>query len=162
MSLYNMVKGFNPFAAVALAIVGVKMDLVARFRDAWLSDDGLTITILTRTGGNNREDYVADNLMLQSLPGFQRDHDDDFDSTFAHFLYTVPEAFRADTATIAGFLAEFGDGAANQGPKAMVDAVRREMKPPLPDLKPDDPRVVAATAAYNQLVIKLKSLQTTQ
>ncbi len=100
MSLYNMLHGVNPLAGVLLKILGVSPDLVPRFRDCYFN--GEHIVIYTRTGGGNRDWYDepnADNTDgpwnsdLRELSGYLRDEDDDYDSTYALFYYSVPEQF---------------------------------------------------------------------
>lgn len=86
MSLYNAIMGFNPLASHVLADLGLTQDDVPRFRDAYITEDG-KLAILTRTGGANREDYAAENEKLRQVPGYIRDHDDEFDTTFAHWYF---------------------------------------------------------------------------
>lgn len=100
MSLYNLVHGRNPLSSLVLASLG-NPD-VPRYRDAWL-DDGC-LAIYTRTGGGNRDmyeiggDYQVEynpdgpfNDDLRAIPGFIRDEDDDFDSTYATFYFNIPD-----------------------------------------------------------------------
>ena len=97
MSLYNMLCGVNPAAGALLALLGLDHHNVPRFRDIYLreSEGGdPEIVLYTRTGGGNRGDYVAENQSLRKIPGFIGDWDDDFDSTFAHWAYRVPEEVR--------------------------------------------------------------------
>jgi len=54
------------------------------------------ITIYTRTGGANREDYVEDNKKLTEMPEYVIDYDDDFDTTFAYWVFKVPPEFEND------------------------------------------------------------------
>ena len=103
MSLYNMIHGFNPLAGVLLKVLDVTPDRIPRFRDCYFN--GEHIVIYTRTGGGNRdyydsrattdsEDYDGPfNEDLRALPGYVRDEDDDYDSTYASFYFTVPEQF---------------------------------------------------------------------
>lgn len=93
MSLYNMLFGTNAAAPVLLAMLGIDSGAVPRFRDCFLSEDRKQIIIHTRTGGGNREGYEDGNASLQGLPGYLRDEDDDFDSTYANFYYEVPAKF---------------------------------------------------------------------
>lgn len=113
MSLYNAIHGHNALAPVLLAMLGINPSNVPRYRDCWW--DGEHIVIHTRTGGGNREfydslesckdnypDYFNDdrptnenpsgpwNADLQALPTYVRDEDDDYDSTYANFYFSVP------------------------------------------------------------------------
>lgn len=112
MSFYNMIHGFNPLAPMVLAMVGVSQERVPRFRDAYWNGEHLCVH--TRTGGGNRDYYESEescrsnypeyfggkddpdgpwNEDLRALPGFVRDEDDDYDSTYATFYFDVPERF---------------------------------------------------------------------
>lgn len=91
MSLYNMLNGMNPIAGKLLSMIGIEPNSIPRFRDAWISKNFETITILTRTGGNNRGEYFLENAKMAENPNYLSDEDDDFDSTFAKFNYRVPE-----------------------------------------------------------------------
>jgi hypothetical protein len=104
MSLYNQLFGYNPYAPVLLAALGVSPSdahKIPRFRDIYLDTDG-SIIILTRTGGvRNREQYAAENTRIRDyLPGYLRDEDDSFDSTFARFYYARPECLTQETVDL--------------------------------------------------------------
>jgi hypothetical protein len=90
MSLYNMVNGVNPLAEFLLSAINLDLASIPRFRDVWLSTDLASVVVLTRTGGGNREDYEVENAAMAAHPGYLGDADDDFDSTFAKFRYTMP------------------------------------------------------------------------
>lgn len=113
MSLYNMLFGTNAAAQVLLAMLGTDANCAPRFRDCYLSEG--RIAIHTRTGGGNRDMYESEesaranypeyftgnddpcgpwNEDLRKLPGFLHDEDDDFDSTYATFYFSVPEQFK--------------------------------------------------------------------
>lgn len=106
--LYNMVFGDNPMSAWVLGALG--NPAVPRYRDAWLGDDCLVI--YTRTGGGNRDFYENEeacrnnypenfegdekpsgpwNDDLRAHPEYIRDEDDDFDPTYAAFIFRIPE-----------------------------------------------------------------------
>lgn len=91
MSLYNMIHGVNPLAGVLMKMLDITPGIVPRFRDCYFN--GEHIVIYTRTGGGNREEYGAENDAMCELPGYVRDEDDDFDSTYASFYYEVPQQF---------------------------------------------------------------------
>lgn len=128
MSLYNAIAGFNPNAAICMAIMGLHPKDVARFRDAWLSDDGEKITILTRTGGGNRADFMTENFLMTQQAGYVSDRDDTFDSTFAHFVYVVPHHFKKDTLILAHAMKKIGLSEDTQGPEMIVKRVAGELK----------------------------------
>lgn len=114
MSLYNMINGVNPATFFFLPMLGKHPDQYPRFRDCFIgtlenseetdqfglpkkktSDEDL-ISVYTRVGGGNREDYVDEIQELQNMPEYVRDFDDDFDSTFATFIFSVPEKWKDD------------------------------------------------------------------
>ncbi len=110
MSLYNMVCGTDPLAGPILGLLGFKsMNDIPRFRDAYLDDKvegDPTFVVFTRTGGGNRQTYELNdpehtpegpyNDDIRRMPGYIDDFDDDFDSTFAHFRFRIPDEVRAD------------------------------------------------------------------
>lgn len=96
--LYNMLAGWDP-ACVWLAPMLTDENpqyFFPRFRDCWLSDSGDAIEIFTRVGGGNREDYEYEIEALRDMPTYQRDYDDDFDCTYATFVFGVPDEWRQD------------------------------------------------------------------
>lgn len=103
MSMYNIVVGHDPAAKVVVAVLqeaGLDVNTIPRFRDAYVIPAGdrghnsTKLVILTRTGGGNRTDYQDENDALTRHGLYVSDHDDDFDPTYAHFLYDVPESRR--------------------------------------------------------------------
>lgn len=96
MSLYNMMNGANPAAGWLLDALSLEPASIGRFRDIWTDGELKTITILTRTGGGNREYHESDNAMLQAHPQYLSDEDDDFDCTYAKFHFTFPEEKRKE------------------------------------------------------------------
>lgn len=154
MSLYNMVRGYNPNASICCAMLGVDPRKVSRFRDAWLSDDGAQIVILTRTGGGNRDDYQGSNEEMHEVAGFISDEDDDFDSTFAKFTYATPVQFRADSALIAEVMALAGKSAKDQGPGSIMLALNPD-EAPKPEITAEDPRVAEAEKAFERIIAAL-------
>lgn len=109
MSLYNLVNGVNPATFYFLPMLGKHPDEYPRFRDCYIGNDDERpeingkIVILTRTGGGNREDYEEENDEITNMPTYLFDFDDDFDSTFAHFVHDVPAEWQADfNAVLSG------------------------------------------------------------
>ena len=106
MSLYNMMFGNSPLAGITLNALNLTPNDVPRFRDAYFEADEDRLVIYTRTGGGNREyygepdgyygneDYEGPfNSDLEAHPNYLRDEDDDFDSTYAYFYFSIPESF---------------------------------------------------------------------
>ena len=109
MSMYNMIFGENSDADKLLAVLGLTKEDFYRYRDAYLSEDGL-IAVYTRGGGGNRGCYCRDYWKEDELnanghhadsvcvkqeknvehPLYVRDQDDDFDSTYATFYFRIP------------------------------------------------------------------------
>lgn len=132
MSMYNMLNGANPATFFILPMLGQHPDFYGRFRDCWvnarqwtLGEDGMpvmeikkdgdeeedaepnTIYVFTRLGGGNREDYQETIDAIRALPEYLTDYDDEFDCTYATFVFSVPEKFKADyDKVIKGKLAE--------------------------------------------------------
>ena len=114
MSLYNMVNGVQPATFFVLPMLGKHPDEYPRFRDCFVgkmfSDNEtdqfgipkhkhgkeMLISVYTRVGGGNREDYKDEIEKLREMPEYVEDFDNDFDNTFATFVFKVPERFEAD------------------------------------------------------------------
>lgn len=101
MSFYNMVKGVNPAAFMFLPMLGKHPTEYPRFRDCFIGDDKRPeyedhIIIYTRTGGGNRQDYIEENNEMRSMSGFVHDYDDDFDETYASWVFQIPERWKSD------------------------------------------------------------------
>lgn len=130
MSFYNMLHGVNPFSKILLGLLGTDLDGVPRFRDCFLTDK--EIVVYTRTGGGNRDSYDnAESRMrnypdlytaeeakegpfnddLRALPGFLRDDDDEYDTTYARFYFAVPEHGKRAVELLRDM------GAGNEDPK---------------------------------------------
>ena len=94
MSLYNMMCGTNPCTALLLSLIDLDYKQIPRFRDVWVNREFTEITVFTRTGGGNRDEYKDQNLVLMEHPFYLRDSDCDFDSTFALFVFSLPDSGR--------------------------------------------------------------------
>lgn len=102
MSLYNMLFGRNPQTALLLAVIGLRENDVERLRDVSAEPDGSEISVYTRTGGGNREDYP--NLALRKAEGWSGSVDDSFDSTYCTDTFAVPVQWQADVAGLSDIL----------------------------------------------------------
>jgi hypothetical protein len=110
MSLYNMLHGYEPTAQFVLQVLNLAPAAIPRFRDAYITyrDETKTVpmmVVLTRTGANNRHDYVEENDKLRQVTGYIDDIDDEFDVTFALFRYAVPNEYETD---VLQYLLEHG------------------------------------------------------
>lgn len=102
MSLYNSLFGVNNAAPVLLKILNLSAGDFGRFRDCYLNKDGTKIIVYTRLGGGNREDYIDIIKAMRKHPNYEYDYDDDFDSTYAYFEFTIPDEYKEDLKRIDG------------------------------------------------------------
>lgn len=94
MSFYNMINGINPATFLILPMLGEKHpDQYPRFRDCFI--EGNEIHVYTRVGGGNRDAGFGEEE-LQSHPNFLRDFDDDYDSTYATYCFSIPDEWKND------------------------------------------------------------------
>lgn len=93
MSLYNMANGFNPACVFIMPMLGRKQVEWPRFRDCFVQDGD--IAIYTRVGGGNRNCGFGEEELYED-PNFIKTWDDDFDSTYATYLFKVPEKWKPD------------------------------------------------------------------
>ncbi len=114
MSLYNAINGMNPATFFILPMLGKYYSEYPRFRDCFIGElensdendqfgipqkktsEEKVISVYTRVGGGNRDDYEDEIEELKNMPNYLRDYDDDFDNTFATFVFSVPEAYTED------------------------------------------------------------------
>ena len=107
MSLYNIVNGFNPACVFFLPMLGRKKEEYPRFRDCFIEDGN--IAVYTRVGGGNRNCGFGEEELYED-PNYVDTYDDEFDSTYATYLFGVPEKWKADFDLIMdGKLAEVSD-----------------------------------------------------
>ena len=93
MSMYNLVNGFNPACVWIMPMLGRKQEEYPRFRDCFVENGN--IAIYTRVGGRNRNCGFGEEE-LYSDPNFIKTYDDEFDTTYATYLFRVPEKWKAD------------------------------------------------------------------
>lgn len=93
MSLYNMLFGVSPSKDILLGLLDLSSDSFGRFRDCYLEkrDEQIVITVHTRCGGGNREDYQEVFEMMSLHPRYLGNDDCDYDSTYADIYFSVPE-----------------------------------------------------------------------
>lgn len=145
MSLYNMIHGVNPLAGPLLTMLDMKPEQCGRFRDCFLTDERpdiapLVIAVYTRNGGGNREEYEDVTEELRAHPGFVADYDDDFDCTYATYLFKVPERYvqmleklvKADPAAVPAspherfeaFMTKLKSGEQDEQTRRVIDATK--------------------------------------
>lgn len=93
MSFYNMMNGFNPACLIVMPMLGRKQDEYPRFRDCFVEDG--KIAIYTRVGGNNRGCGYGEEKLYKD-PHFVTTYDDEFDDTYATYVFNVPGKWKAD------------------------------------------------------------------
>lgn len=120
MSLYNAINGVNQATFFILPMLGKHTDEYPRFRDCFIGElgnadendqfgipkkktsDEEVISVYTRVGGGNREDYQEQIDEMRKMPTYIKDYDDDFDCTFATFVFGIPEKWKADFEKMTG------------------------------------------------------------
>lgn len=157
MSLYNQMCGNNPLFGIYARVLETAGEVasIPRFRDMYTREESgkAQIVIYTRTGGGNRDDYAAQNDALTEHPLYVTDFDDDFDSTFAHFVFDVPEAFAERMLRLHRAFSKFPKGMA---PKAKYDRALASIKGEQPDsLVPTDSEVDELQGAIAAIVTDL-------
>lgn len=98
MSLYNMMNGVNQATFFILPMLGEgHPDTYPRFRDCFVNTENEEpeIHLYTRVGGGNRNEGYGEEE-LYNHPNYLTTWDDDFDSTFATYSFSVPTEWRND------------------------------------------------------------------
>lgn len=91
--LYNIINGYNMACVLILPMLGRKQEEYPRFRDCFV-EDGM-IAIYTRVGGGNKGCGFGEEELYKD-PNFIKTYDDDFDNTYATYLFNVPEKWKPD------------------------------------------------------------------
>lgn len=87
--LYNYAVGEDLAADCYLKTLGLDRDEISRYRDICLHNN--QISILTRTGGNNRHDHQNFIKKMKQHPRYLSDQDEEEDKTYMWFFFSVPE-----------------------------------------------------------------------
>jgi hypothetical protein len=90
-----MVMGYNSATFFILPFLGKHPNEYPRFRDCWISDDEKNIVVYTRVGGGNRGCGYGEEELYKH-PNFISTEDDDFDNTFAEYVFSVPDEWKND------------------------------------------------------------------
>ena len=107
MSFYNAIMGFNPACVLIMPMLGRRQDEWPRFRDCFVEDG--KIAIYTRVGGNSRGCGYGEEELYKD-PHFVKTYDDNFDNTYATYIFNVPEKGKQDFDKICeGKLSEVSD-----------------------------------------------------
>lgn len=100
MNFYNMVNGVTLSTFLILPMLGKHPDEYPRFRDCFLKDEEHPeydnhIHVYTRVGGGNRGGGYGEEELYKH-PNFIATFDDSFDNTFATYVFSVPDKWKAD------------------------------------------------------------------
>ena len=106
MSLYNLMNGFNPACLLIMPMLGRKQSEYPRFRDCFVTEEG-NIAIYTRVGGGNRNCGYGEEALYKDK-NFIKTFDDEYDSTYATYLFSVPDDYIERVKEIFPMLAEEG------------------------------------------------------
>lgn len=106
-----MMFGRNNQSELLLAVIGLRVTDVEHFRDVHVEDNGKTIVVYTRTGGENRSNYPQ--VALYRNPLFKSTADVEADPTYARFYFRVPDEYVSDVLALSdplkmGLRPEFG------------------------------------------------------
>jgi len=107
MNLYHVMNRVSAAALYFLPMLGRHPDEFPRFRDCFVLASDLPasenrICVYTRTGGNNRLDYVNEIQAVQGMDWYEHDEDDGFDNTYMTFYFRVPPQYQKDFDTLLG------------------------------------------------------------
>lgn len=171
MSLYSSLYGRNPLSPFLRAMLKLDTEYATgRFRDIWLGGDGKTVILFTRNGGGNRECYCESVVnpaegrpqkhesgclaavieSLQKHPQYLRDWDDQFDATYAHFEFRVPEEYLAATRLLATL---------TKPPKSLGDRFEEtmdEVRKMTPEQFAKDPRFKGLVPVIEAITARIK------
>ena len=101
MSLYGRLFGENEEAPVILGFAGLTRGMFMRYRDCFLNPDGTIVTVITRIGGNNRDEYRQAHTDIKRHPNYICDYDDAFYNTYCYFEFKVDDKFLETAKKIA-------------------------------------------------------------
>ncbi len=102
MSLYNMVCGHNEYGSWILALLGLTAADFGRPRDVYLLKENgkYLFGVYARVGGGNRVEYMDIFNKMSSHQKFVREFDDDYDSTYAHFIFDCDSEIDQETRNV--------------------------------------------------------------
>lgn len=99
MSFYNMMQGVNQSTFFILPMLELgHPENLPRFRDCFVDiteKDKPEIHVYTRVGGGNRNDGFGEEVFYKH-PNYITTFDDDFDSTYGTYTFSVPEKWLND------------------------------------------------------------------
>ena len=101
MSLYGRLFGENEEAPAILGFAGLTRGMFMKYRDCFLNPDGTIVTVITRIGGGNRNEYRQAHTDIKKHPNYICDYDDAFDNTYCYFEFKVDDKFLETAKKIA-------------------------------------------------------------
>ena len=101
MSLYERLFGENEEASAILGCAGLTRGMFMRYRDCFLNPEGTIVTVITRIGGGNRDEYRQAHTDIKRHPNYICDYDDAFDNTYCYFEFKVDDKFLETAKKIA-------------------------------------------------------------
>ncbi len=99
--LYNILFGEFEHAEQLLEILDLNREMFGRYRDCLLNEDGTRIVVLTRCGGNNRQDYDKVFELMEKHDCYLGNSDDPSDETYCYFEFKVPVLYLPQTRPLA-------------------------------------------------------------
>jgi len=124
-NMYELIQGVSQAALYFLPLLNKHPEDYPRFRDCFMIEHHFQIKdelpcmlpkeqidlkkdlalnniyILTRVGGGNRDDYKEEIEKLRKNEFYIKDYDDDFDCTYATFVFKIPPEFKQDVNNLA-------------------------------------------------------------
>lgn len=99
--LYNMLFGECEHADKLLDILDLDRAMFGRYRDCFTNEDGTKIIVLTRCGGNNRNDFEIVFDTMRKHDEYLGDFDDPTDETYCYFEFRVPVLYLPQTKPLS-------------------------------------------------------------
>lgn len=99
--LYNALFGENEHANQLLDILDLDRAMFGRYRDCFPNDIGTKIIVLTRCGGDNRNEYEIVFDTMRKHPQYLGDYDDPTDETYCYFEFQVPVLYLPQTRPLS-------------------------------------------------------------
>lgn len=112
MSFYNSLFGVNQATFFILPLLELgHPERLPRFRDCFVNNENgqPEIHVYTRVGGGNRDADFGEDVFYKH-PNYITTFDDDFDSTYGTYTFSIPEKWKADFELImSGKIPETSD-----------------------------------------------------
>lgn len=80
-----------------------------RWRDTYMSTKKPIVTVITRTGGGNRERFETENDSCCHVDTFIREYDDRYDCTYCKFRYRIKDEYLGEWRKIVKNVDSFSE-----------------------------------------------------